>query len=242
MHDRHHHDSAPSKLEQDERSVTKWLNTMEASLARPDHKFSMAEFKPSEIRAINSYMATHENSLGRYEQFLPPVKIHNHSDRNHTHSEMEHRAVDRQNPASARNRVSADRSAPEPERNRVAADRSAPEPERNRVAADRNAPASERNRVPAERNNMRAGRGSGSVEQDERAVTKWLNTMEASLASPDHKFSMDKFSKQEVQAINSYIATHQKSLGRYERFLPSNQVNQKADKNNFAPNQRPNWA
>lgn len=214
MHDRHHHqDSAPSKLDQDERSVTKWLNTMEASLARPDHKFSMAEFKPAEIRAINSYMATHESSLGRYEQFLPPVKIHNHSDRNHNHHDLDHKAAEKSNPASDKNRVSADKSAPEPERNRVL----------------------------TERNNMRAGRGSGNVEQDERAVTKWLNTMEASLASPDHKFSMDKFSKQEVQAINSYVATHQKSLGRYERFLPSNQVNQKADKNTFAPNERPHW-
>lgn len=228
MHDRHHHhDSAPSKLEQDERSVTKWLNTMEASLARPDHKFSMAEFKPSEIRAINSYMATHENSLGRYEQFLPPIKIHGHSDKSHGHNDVDQKVAHKNSPAS--------------ERAHVASEKTSPAQERNRVASERNSPAQERNRVLAERTNMQAGRSNGSVEQDERAVTKWLNTMEASLARPEHKFSMDKFSKQEVQAINSYIATHQKSLGRYEQFLPQGQANKKADKNFFAQNERPHW-
>ncbi|MBK7749805.1 MAG: hypothetical protein IPI39_21435 [Candidatus Obscuribacter sp.] len=226
MHDRHHHDIAPNKLEQDERSVTKWLNTMEASLARPDHKFSMAEFKPAEIRAINSYMATHENSLGRYEQFLPPIKIHGHSDKSHGHSDVDQRLAHKNNPASERDRVAAERTGPAPERNRVASERTSPAPERSRVA-------SERTNVPPARR--------GNVEQDERAVTKWLNTMEASLASPDHKFSMDKFSKQEVQAINSYIATHQKSLGRYEQFLPQGQANKKADKNFFSQSERPHW-
>lgn len=213
MHDRHRHESAPSKLEQDERSVTKWLNTMEASLARPDQKFSMAEFTPREIRAINSYMATHERSLGRYEQFLPPVRIQGTSDRSQGHGAVDQRIADRNSPAA----------------------------ERNRAAADRNSPAAERNRVATERTNRPQAR-NGNVEQDERAVTKWLNTMEASLANPDQPFSMDKFSRREVQAINAYIATRERSLGRYEQFLPQSRVNQRADRNSLAPSERPNWS
>lgn len=64
-----------SRVEQDERAVTKWLNTMEASLANPRTQFSMTDFSPKEIRAINSYMQSHQKSLGRYEQFLPPMQI-----------------------------------------------------------------------------------------------------------------------------------------------------------------------
>jgi len=74
----HHHHSEQNNsgnVEQDERAVTKWLNNMEASLASPRNQFSIADFSPKEIRAINTYMHSHEKSLGRYEQFLPPVHI-----------------------------------------------------------------------------------------------------------------------------------------------------------------------
>lgn len=71
----HSHRAHANSVEQDERSVTKWLNTMEASLANPNNQFSMANFSPREIRAINSYINSHEQYLGRYERFLPPVQI-----------------------------------------------------------------------------------------------------------------------------------------------------------------------
>jgi hypothetical protein len=64
-----------SRVEQDERAVTKWLNNMEASLANPRTQFSITDFSPREIRAINSYVDRHQRSLGRYEQFLPPMQI-----------------------------------------------------------------------------------------------------------------------------------------------------------------------
>lgn len=64
-----------SRVEQDERAVTKWLNNMEASLANPRTQFSITDFSPREIRAINSYVESHQRSLGRYEQFLPPMQI-----------------------------------------------------------------------------------------------------------------------------------------------------------------------
>ena len=70
----HHHHRADN-VDRDERAVTKWLNTMEASLANPDNQFSIAKFSPREIHAINSYIASHEQYLGRYAQFLPPVQI-----------------------------------------------------------------------------------------------------------------------------------------------------------------------
>lgn len=73
-----HHPHRHSNVEQDERSVTKWLNNMEASLANPNNQFSMANFSPREIRAINSYINSHEQYLGRYERFLPPVQIEDH--------------------------------------------------------------------------------------------------------------------------------------------------------------------
>lgn len=72
----HSHHHAESQQEQDERSVTRWLNTMEASLANPQKsKFSMEKFSNQDIKAINAYIDSHEKSLGRYEKFLPPLEI-----------------------------------------------------------------------------------------------------------------------------------------------------------------------
>ncbi|MBS2009556.1 MAG: hypothetical protein JST01_21055 [Cyanobacteria bacterium SZAS TMP-1] len=83
MHHHHfesaHHNHQPSQIDQDERAVTKWLNTMEASLANPKSKFDIAKFSDSEIDAINKYMHSHEKSLARYDQFLPKVHIVDHS-------------------------------------------------------------------------------------------------------------------------------------------------------------------
>lgn len=75
-----------------------------------------------------------------------------------------------------------------------------------------------------------------NVERDERAVTKWLNTMEASLADPaHHPFSIKKFSGQEIDAINNYIDSHQKYLARYDQFLPKANVSQSKDFLDFGP-------
>lgn len=75
MHHHHEHARSHSNVEQDERAVTRWLNRMEASLANPGTPFSMACFSRAEIRAINNYIDTHEQYLGRYERFLPPIEI-----------------------------------------------------------------------------------------------------------------------------------------------------------------------
>jgi len=77
------------------------------------------------------------------------------------------------------------------------------------------------------------------VDNDERAVTKWLNTMELSLANPAHNpFSFNDFSQAEMQAINSYISSHQQHLGRYAQFLPCGQLNSTEEHITFAPNKQ----
>ncbi len=73
-----HHHRHESNVDRDERAVTKWLNTMEASLADPEHRFSMAKFSPREIDAVNSYIKTHGAYLDRYKDFLPAVEIVDH--------------------------------------------------------------------------------------------------------------------------------------------------------------------
>lgn len=81
-HHHHRHEStSSSNIEQDERAVTKWLNKMEASLASPEPTFSITDFSPKEIKAINTYMHSHEKSLGRYDQFLPHVQISDSKDK-----------------------------------------------------------------------------------------------------------------------------------------------------------------
>jgi len=81
MHHHHHeslhHESghATSKIDQDENSVTKWLNTMESCLANPNQKFDIRKFSDNEIHAINTYMHSHQQSLARYDQFLPHAKV-----------------------------------------------------------------------------------------------------------------------------------------------------------------------
>jgi hypothetical protein len=71
----HHHRENLSPVEQEERAVTRWLNTMEVSLADSSRPFSIADFSPREIQSVNRYIATHQNNLGRYQQFLPRAEV-----------------------------------------------------------------------------------------------------------------------------------------------------------------------
>ncbi|CAN5621246.1 hypothetical protein BH11CYA1_BH11CYA1_49580 [soil metagenome] len=80
-HHHHHRHEQSNSVEQDEKSVTKWLNKMESSLASPQPTFSITDFSPKEIKAINTYMHSHEKSLGRYDQFLPHVQISDTKDK-----------------------------------------------------------------------------------------------------------------------------------------------------------------
>jgi len=82
MHHHHHESAHPSvsKVDQDENAVTKWLNTMESCLANPNAKFDIGKFSDNEIHSINNYMHTHQQSLARYDQFLPHAKVSKDSD------------------------------------------------------------------------------------------------------------------------------------------------------------------